>query len=163
MSEHRAVRAAVGVFDVSHLGKLRVAGERAGDALQRAVTADVVSLPPGRATYALVCDDDGGCVDDVFVYRLDDRTWLVVPNTANVDAVGAALVESGVTPVDEWDRWAILALQGPRSFEVFRSAFPASSATELRLHAFEPLDVGRESRLQRRAGVLPTNAKLAQV
>src|SRR2546423_1640264 len=61
ISEHRSVREAVGVFDVSHLGKLRVRGADGGQALQHAVTADVEKLEVGRATYALVCRDDGGC------------------------------------------------------------------------------------------------------
>lgn len=146
IAEHNAVRTSAGVFDVSHLGKLRVSGPRAADALQRALTADVVALEPGRATYALVLTDDGGCVDDVFAYRIDEHEWLVVPNAANVGAVGDAIASSGAADiVDEWDRWAILALQGPASFELFESAFPGSGATDLALHAWTSIDVlGRE-------------------
>ena len=119
VAEHNAVRTSAGLFDVTHLGKLRVKGPDAGDALQRAVTADVVGLEPGRATYALTLVDDGGCVDDVFVYRIGPEEWLVVPNAANVHAVADCIREAGAEAVDEWDRYAILALQGPDSFTVF--------------------------------------------
>jgi aminomethyltransferase len=141
VAEHNAVRTDVGVFDVSHLGKLRVRGSGAPDALQCAVTADVGALEVGRATYALVLADDGGCIDDVFVYRLDADEYLIVPNAANVGAVAQAISECGATPEDEWERWAILALQGPRSFEVFEAAWPGSGATELALHSWCGIDV----------------------
>jgi aminomethyltransferase len=141
IAEHQAVRTSVGVFDVSHLGKLRLTGPASAGALQHAMTADVLALEPGRATYSLVLADDGGCIDDVFVYRVADAEWLVVPNAANVDAVAEAIRSSRGDPVDEWDRWAILAVQGPDSFDVFERAFPGSGALELAMHAFCPLDV----------------------
>ena len=152
IAEHTAVRTDVGVFDVSHLGKLRVSGTGAGDALQRTFTADVAALEPGRATYALALQDDGGCIDDVFVYRIASDEWLVVPNAANVDDIAAAIVESGATPVDEWDRWAILAIQGPRSSDAFAQAFPNSDATSLKLHGWANLDVFGEEGLVARTG-----------
>jgi len=153
VSEHNAVRNACGVFDVSHLGKLRLTGPRAEEALQVAVTANVSALEPGRATYALVLTDSAGVVDDVFVYRIAAEEWLIVPNAANVAAVAAAMQEAGGDPVDEWDRWSILALQGPTSFDVFTNVFPASGAPSLALHAWEPLDVwGRGEGLVARTG-----------
>jgi aminomethyltransferase len=139
IAEHNAVREAAGLFDVSHLGKLRVTGT--GDALQHALTADVFGLEIGRATYSLVCTDEGGCVDDVFVYRIAEDEWLVVPNAANVAAVANEIERSGGAPEDEWDRWAILALQGPKSFEIFESALSGTRATELRLHSWCAVDV----------------------
>lgn len=152
VAEHTAVRTHAGLFDVSHLGKLRLDGPGAEDALQRAVTADVSALEPGRATYALVLQDDGGCVDDVFVYRLAQRSWLVVPNAANVGAVAGCIRAVGGEPVDEWDRWAILALQGPSSFDVFERAFPDAGATDLPLHAFAEMDFGGERGIVARTG-----------
>ena len=150
VAEHNAVRQRCGLFDVSHLGKLRVSG--AGEALQRAVTADVLGLEVGRATYALALTDEGGCIDDVFVYRIAEDEWMTVPNAANVGAVAQSLRECGAEPVDEWDRWAILALQGPSSFEVFDKVFPDSGATELKLHAWRELDVLGEPGLVARTG-----------
>jgi aminomethyltransferase len=141
VAEHNSVRNSAGVFDVSHLGKLRVSGARAEAAVQEALTADVGALDVGRATYALVLNERGGCIDDVFVYRVASDEFIVVPNAANVERVANAIRSSGGDPVDEWDRWAILALQGPGSFEVFESVFPGSGATQLPLHGWCDLDV----------------------
>lgn len=140
VSEHCAVRERAGLFDVSHLGKLLLEGPRAENALQRALTCDVPAIDVGAAKYALVLNDDAGCIDDVFLYRLAGDSWLVVPNAANTDAVADALRDAGGTPVDLWDRWAILALQGPRSSDVFSSIWPASDAPSLALHRWAPLD-----------------------
>ncbi|MDQ4123979.1 MAG: glycine cleavage system aminomethyltransferase GcvT [Actinomycetota bacterium] len=154
IAEHNAVRTSAGLFDVTHLGKLRVKG--GGDALQRALTADVLALEPGRATYALTLVDDGGCVDDVFVYRIGADEWLVVPNAANVHAVAECIREAGggaggeVT--DEWDRFAILALQGPDSFTVFEKVWPGSEALSLKLHHWCTLDVFGSEGLVARTG-----------
>jgi aminomethyltransferase len=152
VSEHNAVRNAVGVFDVSHLGKLRVKGPDGTAALQLAVTANIEALEVGAATYALVLTDEGGTVDDIFVYRIAEQEWLAVPNAANVAAVAEMIGASGAEPVDEWDRWAILAVQGPRSFEVFGEAFPDGGASELKLHRFVRLDVGGEEGMVARTG-----------
>lgn len=141
IAEHRAVRNAVGIFDVSHLGKLRVGGAGAPAALQFAVTCDPLSLAVGRARYALVLTEEGGCVDDVFVYRLAQDEWLVVPNAANVSAVADRIEGPDVEVTDEWARWAILAIQGPRSHEAFGSVFPDTDAPDLKLHAWSALDV----------------------
>jgi aminomethyltransferase len=143
ISEHNAVRTHAGLFDVSHLGKLRVAGAGAEKALQEALTADIAALPVGRAVYSLVLTEDGGCIDDVFVYRIGDDEWMVVPNASNVAAVEEAIVASGADPQDEWDRWAILALQGPTSMELLARALPQGSFDQLRLHEWIETDFGR--------------------
>src|SRR5215210_705074 len=70
VAEHNSVRNSTGLFDVSHLGKLLVSGPGSTDALERALTASMETLEPGAATYALVLNDDGGAIDDVFAYRL---------------------------------------------------------------------------------------------
>jgi aminomethyltransferase len=152
IAEHRAVRENVGVFDVSHLGKLRVRGTDGGEALQYSVTADVLGLEQGRATYALVLQDDGGCVDDIFVYRIAEDEWLAVPNAANVGAVAACIRDSGGQVADEWDRWTILALQGPASFEAFESAFPGTGAADLKLHSWSFFDIDGHGAMVARTG-----------
>jgi aminomethyltransferase len=152
VAEHRAVRSDAGIFDVSHLGKLRVAGASAGPALQRALTADIDSLEAGRAVYSLALTEDGGCVDDLFVYRLGDEELLLVPNAANVHPVAEAVRGTGGDPIDEWDRWAIIAVQGPKSFVVFEKAFPESGAPSLDMHAFASIDVRGEPGLVARTG-----------
>lgn len=141
VAEHTAVRERVGLFDVSHLGKLLVTGEGAVDALERAVTNGVGSLPEWRARYNLALTGDGGIVDDLFVYRRPDA-WLVVPNAANVDAVReaiAGIAGPSTTVTDARDRWAILALQGPASRKVAEAVLPG--AVDLRLYGFADLDV----------------------
>ncbi|MGH2733974.1 MAG: glycine cleavage system aminomethyltransferase GcvT [Actinomycetota bacterium] len=156
IAEHNAVRSDCGVFDVSHLGKVRVSGQAGGDALQRALTADVLGLEPGRARYSLVLTNEGTTVDDVFVYRIADDEWMVVPNAANVGAVTEMIRDSHTggaeNVVDEWDRWAILAVQGPNSYAVFERVFPSSGATDLKLHRFVHIDVLGESGLVARTG-----------
>jgi aminomethyltransferase len=141
VAEHNAVRSTTGVFDVSHLGKLRLSGDATGDALQQALTADIATVAIGRARYSLVLDEDGGCLDDVFVYRIGESEWLVVPNAANVSVVADSIRACGGDPVDEWERWAIIAVQGPSSFDVFDRAFPDSGALDLKLHAWTSVDV----------------------
>ena len=152
VAEHTAVRTTAGVFDVSHLGKLRVSGANAADALQKALTADVVALAVGRATYALVLTETGGCIDDVFVYRIGEDEWLVVPNAANVASVADAIRATGGDPVDEWDRYAILALQGPESFALFERAFPSTEATAMKLYDWRPIDLYGSDGLVARTG-----------
>ena len=151
VSEHNAVRNDVGVFDVSHLGKLLIEGPTAVETLQGAVTADVDRLEPGTATYALCLTDDGGCVDDVFAYRLAADEILVVPNAANVDAVAEMIRSSGPAEVvDAWDRWAILAIQGPRSFEVVAKLWPDAGTAEMKLYSWQPIEVfGRPGMIAR--------------
>ena len=151
VGEHNAVRTDVGVFDVSHLGKLLMTGPDAIDTLQNAVTADVAAIAPGTAKYGLCLTDDGGCIDDVFVYRLADDEVLVVPNAANVDAVADAIRSSGPCDVvDAWDRWAILAIQGPRSFEVVEALWPGAGTSEMKLYSWKTLDVfGAEGMIAR--------------
>jgi len=150
ISEHQSVRTSAGLFDVSHLGKLRLSGTSNGDALQNAVTADVIGLEPGRATYSLVLTETGGTIDDIFIYRIADDGWLVVPNASNVHAVADAIRATGGEPVDEWNRYAILALQGPGSFAVWDKAFPATDATGLKLYSWAPMDLyGTEAMVAR--------------
>jgi aminomethyltransferase len=150
IAEHNAIRTAVGLFDVSHLGKVLISGSLG--ALQQAVSADVGAMEVGAAKYALVLTEEGGCIDDVFVYRLGGDDWLVVPNAANVSAVCAAISEAGGEPVDAWDRWAILALQGPDSFDLFENAWPGLGASEMKLHTFRSFELDGAQTMVARTG-----------
>ena len=125
IAEHTAVRTAVGVFDLSHLGTLRVRGPQATDVLARAFTADAHGLAVGRAQYSLCLADDGGILDDLLVYRLPEH-HLVVPNAANAAAVHEAVrtaaddLDAQVDDVKE--ELACLAVQGPDAAEVVLGA-----------------------------------------
>jgi glycine cleavage system T protein (aminomethyltransferase) len=129
MSEHQAVRERVGVFDLSHLGKVEVRGPGAHDALQHALSNDLDRLTePGAAQYTLCLTDDGGIVDDLIVYREDDG-FLLVPNAANwpkvADAVRAP--DAGQAEVVPRPDIAVLAVQGPRAPELVAQIFPVSA------------------------------------
>ena len=112
-AEHRAVRTSAGVFDVSHMGELRIAGDRARDYLQARLSNDVDRLDVGHAQYTLLTNDRGGIVDDLIAYRLGPDEYLLVVNAANAEADHAALSEAEDVSGD----WAYLAVQGPEAFQ----------------------------------------------
>ena len=87
IAEHKAVRTDAGVFDVSHMGEIEVEGPTARDVLQGALSNDVDKLEPGEAQYTLLTNEEGGILDDVIVYRLEDCRYLVVANASNAETV----------------------------------------------------------------------------
>ena len=125
LKEHAAVRNGVGIFDVSHLGKLDVRGPGAAAYLNRCLSNDFDRIGPGRAQYTLACDAaTGGVVDDLIAYFHDDDHVLLVPNAANTAEVRRRLEEAvpdGVTITDQHESHAVLAVQGPQSDEVLAS------------------------------------------
>jgi aminomethyltransferase len=117
LEEHRAVRARAGLFDLSHMGELLVEGPQAAAALGYALTTDPAALKVGRAHYSMICVPEGGIMDDLILYRLDDERFMVVANAGNAPAVSDALAErcSGFEAVLD-DRsliTALVAVQGP--------------------------------------------------
>jgi aminomethyltransferase len=129
LAEHRAVREAVGVFDLSHLGKVEVRGAGAHDALQHALSGDLDRLAePGAAQYTLCLTDDGTITDDLIVYREDDG-WLLVPNAANWPKVADAVRASAPagTQVTGRPDIAVVAVQGPRAPELVGGLFPEAA------------------------------------
>jgi aminomethyltransferase len=117
--EHVAVRTAVGVFDVSHMGQIEIRGPDAERFLQRLLSNDVRRIPEGGAQYSVMCREDGGVLDDLFSYRLADCEYLTVTNAANhvtdLAWMQARADEFDVDLVDAIDRFAMLAVQGPRA------------------------------------------------
>jgi len=121
LAEHKAVREAVGLFDVSHLGKALVRGTGAAEFVNRCFTNDLTKIGPGKAQYTLCCDDDGGTVDDLIQYLRSDFEVFLIPNAANTAAVVARLQDAapdGVEVTDQHRDYAVLAVQGPLSDEV---------------------------------------------
>jgi aminomethyltransferase len=119
--EHNATRSAVGLFDVSHLGKAFVRGEGAADYVNSALTNDLRRIAPGKAQYTLCCTESGGVIDDLIAYYVAHDEIFLVPNAANTAAVVAALREhapEGLRITDEHRSYAVLAVQGPKSAEV---------------------------------------------
>jgi aminomethyltransferase len=125
VKEHTAVRTSVGIFDVSHLGKLVVRGDGAQEFIDRSLTNDLGRIEKGKAQYTLCCDDStGGVVDDLIVYFKDDDHLLLVPNAANSAEVQRRLeaaAPDGVTITDHHDSHVVLAVQGTRSDEVLEA------------------------------------------
>ncbi len=124
IDEHRAVRTAVGMFDLSHMGQFVLTGEGVDAWLDSLTTNEVASMRPNQARYNIFTNEEGGAHDDTIVYRLPGR-WLVVVNAANAPKMwawlnGGAAKPSTVTLEDRTARSALIALQGPRSVELLQ-------------------------------------------
>jgi aminomethyltransferase len=132
LAEHRAVRGAAGMFDLTHLGKIDVEGSGAGGWLNAVLTGDVAAIPVGGAQYNLVLNDDGGIVDDLIVYRVTGDRYLVVPNAANTEAVLAIVgaEERADAVVTHRPDLVTVAVQGPRSTDLVVSLFDDAATLE---------------------------------
>ena len=118
LNEHAAVREAVGLFDVSHLGKLTVTGYGAVEFLNSQFTNDLMRIGADKAQYSMLCNEAGGVVDDLIVYRRSDRDVFVIPNASNAAEVFATLQAAAPESVAIADRHAdfgVLAVQGPKA------------------------------------------------
>ena len=135
--EHRCVREATGIFDISHMGEFLVRGEGAAAWLDRMATNDVAGMTVGQALYTPLCRPDGGIVDDLLIYRSADSFMLVV-NASNIVKDFAWLGgqrPAGVTLENRSDSTALLAVQGPQSAQVLEGHVPAA-ALELGYYRF---------------------------
>ena len=124
VAEHTAVRSAVGIFDVSHMGKLAVYGDGAVAFLNSLLANDLDRIAAGQAQYSMLCNDDGGVIDDLIVYRWSDDGAYVIPNASNAAIVASVLrgaVPEGITIDDQHLTHGIIAVQGPRSQAVIES------------------------------------------
>lgn len=115
--EHEAVRERAGLFDVSHMGEFFVEGPEAERFLQRMTTNDATLLEPGKAQYTLLCYPDGGVVDDLLIYKLDEEKYMMVVNASNIEKDWEWLLQhlpaEGVAMRNASDETALLAVQGP--------------------------------------------------
>ncbi len=129
LKEHKHVRTAAGLFDVSHMGEAAVRGARAAEAIQRLVTNDVGKLVDGAAMYTVMCYEHGGIVDDCIVYRRSATDYLIVLNASNTEKDLAWIREHaapfGVAIEDLSDATALIAVQGPRAVALVDSLSPA--------------------------------------
>ncbi|GAA3150018.1 glycine cleavage system aminomethyltransferase GcvT [Nonomuraea roseoviolacea subsp. carminata] len=121
-AEHNAVRTAAGLFDLSHMGEIFVTGPQAGQALDYALVGHLSALVPGRARYTMIVNERGGVLDDLIVYRLGDEEFMVVANASNYEKVAAELADRAkpydAAVEDRSDRYALIAVQGPRAQEI---------------------------------------------
>src|SRR5579875_1976943 len=117
IKEHTAVREAVGLFDVSHLGKATVSGAGARDFADTVLTNDLGRIEPGQAQYTLCCDEAGGVVDDLIAYLVSDDELFLVPNAANTAEVVRRLAAAAPPDLEveaQHQDFGVLAVQGPR-------------------------------------------------
>ncbi|GHU47457.1 aminomethyltransferase [Spirochaetia bacterium] len=125
ITEHNAVRTQAGLFDVSHMGEFVIKGPQALANLQRILTNDFTDMPLGRVRYTLMCNDEGGEVDDLVVCYMEKDRYMLVVNAANRDKdaawIKAHLGSSGVSFEDVSDSWAEIALQGPAAPAILAS------------------------------------------
>lgn len=124
LAEHAAVRERVGLFDVSHLGKASVKGKGALEFLNSALTNDLNRIVDGQAQYTMLCNDAGGVIDDLIVYRKSAQDFFLVPNASNTADVVATLKKnapSGIKVVNLHEEYGVIAIQGPDSLAVLHS------------------------------------------
>jgi aminomethyltransferase len=133
VEEHTAVRTAAGLFDVSHMGELEMRGEYAGQVVDYLIVSDASKLVDGQAVYTSACNEKGTILDDLIVYRCAEDRYLIVCNASNVDKIAAVFskaAEHHCTFENRSDRTALIALQGPKAFDVL--ALAGSDAARLR-------------------------------
>ncbi|WP_427004703.1 glycine cleavage system aminomethyltransferase GcvT [Pseudarthrobacter sp. H2] len=140
LAEHHAVRKSAGLFDLSHMGEVWVTGPDAAAFLDYALVGKISAMPVGKAKYSLICNEDGGIIDDLITYRRPagadgTDTFLVVPNAGNAKVVAAALAEragSGkeggfdVAVEDASATTSLIAVQGPKAEEILLRLVPAA-------------------------------------
>lgn len=140
VDEHEAVRKACGLFDVSHMGELELRGEGAAAVVDGLITNDASKLEDGQALYTCACNEKGTILDDLIVYRRARDRWLIVCNASNhakMAGVFARAAEGRCTFEDRTDATALIALQGPKAFDVLAKAgADAAKLVELRSFHF---------------------------
>lgn len=131
LEEHHAVRKACGLFDLSHMGEIRVSGPQAGDFLDYALISQLSAIAINKAKYSMIVAEDGGIIDDLITYRLADDEFLVVPNAGNAAVVAEELHARAagfqVTVTDESAETALIAVQGPNAQALLLSLVDANA------------------------------------
>ena len=164
LAEHHAVRNAAGLFDLSHMGEVWVTGPDAAAFLDYALAGKLSAVAVGKAKYSLICQADGGIIDDLISYRRGEEKYLVVPNAGNAKVVAAALAEragsaqEGGFDVDVEDVSAgtsLIAVQGPNAEAILLTLVPAekhSQVTELKYYAAVEVEINGQKLLLARTG-----------
>ena len=160
MVEHQAVRSAAGLFDVSHMGEIRIEGAAALAAVDRLVSNDCSQLAVGGILYTVACREDGGILDDLLVYRLAEDSLLLVVNASNADKIfewtRRQLAADGVAVFNHSAETAQLALQGPASLDILTDAEPfarfADAIRGLAYYSFTTIEVDDSPAIVSRTG-----------
>jgi len=138
--EHLAVRAAAGIFDISHMGEVTVSGAAAAGFLNNVLTNDIRKLTPGRGQYTLLCNERGGTIDDLYAYQLSEGIYLLVINASRVAADVPWLQEQAkkcsggdeLRLTDASHNYSAVAVQGPRVKEFIDACIPSGSHSAMR-------------------------------
>jgi aminomethyltransferase len=153
ISEHKAVRDSVGVFDVSHMGEVFVKGENALDFVQYITVNDASKLFPGRVQYSAMCYEDGGIVDDLLVYRISQNEFLLVINASNIEKDFAWMQKNnkfGVELTNRSDEFSLLAVQGPNSLKTLQKL--TDTSINLEYYHFTQLNIAGVDMIISRTG-----------
>ena len=138
--EHLAVRKSAGLFDISHMGEVRVSGLGAADFLNHLLTNDIRKLAVGGGQYTLMCNTNGGVIDDLYAYRLDETNYLLIINASRIEE-DVKWMQEQLEPwpnreatklINESEKWGAIALQGPRAVEFIDTCFPGASTSGTR-------------------------------
>jgi aminomethyltransferase len=155
LAEHHAVRNAAGLFDISHMGEIFVEGKQAAELLDFALVGAASEIAIGRAKYSLICNENGGIIDDLIVYRLGQNAYLIVANASNREAVVAAMhqrcADFDAEVKDESDSWALLAIQGPNSVSIL-STLTSDALDDLKYYAISESEIAAVKCLLARTG-----------
>lgn len=139
VKEHLAVRTTVGLFDLSHMGEFEIHGQGANELVQKLSTNNVGRLTDGRVLYTLFCNETGGIVDDLLVYRHADNRYTLVVNAANIEK-DLAWIEThnntGAKIKDVSQNTALIALQGPKAIDILNSFVPERDVSEISFFRF---------------------------
>ncbi|MCT9868485.1 glycine cleavage system aminomethyltransferase GcvT [Paenarthrobacter aurescens] len=142
LAEHHAVRKSAGLFDLSHMGEVWVTGPQAAAFLDYALVGKISAMAEGKAKYSLICQEDGGIIDDLIAYRRGEDKFLVVPNAGNAKVVAEALLERAagfdVLVEDASAETSLIAVQGPLAEAILLRLVPAEQhalVTELKYYA----------------------------
>ena len=148
VEEHRAVRTAGGLFDVSHMGEVEIEGPGALASVQRIITNDAGRLAVGAGLYSPMCLPSGGIVDDLTVFRTGDRRYLLVVNASTTPKDVAWIAEhtTDAQARDRSDEWGLLALQGPRAGAILQRLTPADLASLRSFQIFTDAEVAGVAR-----------------
>ena len=155
LDEHHAVRNSAGVFDISHMSEFSIVGDDAAKFLDYCVVTQVSKLAVGKAKYTMICQEDGGVIDDLIVYRLHEHDFLIIANAANRTAVSQALNEReknfSVQVTDNSDDTALLAIQGPKAAEILQT-LTTTDLAPLRYYSIASAEVAGLTALLARTG-----------
>ncbi|CAM1368925.1 Aminomethyltransferase (Glycine-cleavage system T-protein) [Tenacibaculum litopenaei] len=140
--EHETVRKGVGVFDVSHMGEFFLKGEHALALIQKITSNDASKLVPGKAQYSCMPNADGGIVDDLIIYMINDNEYMLVVNASNIEKDWNWISQHndlGVTMENRSDDWSLLAIQGPKAAEAMQS-LTSVDLSAIKFYTFEITD-----------------------